>query len=595
MARKRRPVEKTEPARAAEAANPSSSLPPFWHTLAAVALIVLAVTAAYCNSFDGALIFDDIQSIEENPSIRQLWPLSDVLRPPSGGETVSGRPMLNLSLALNYAVSGIRPWGYHVTNLAIHVLAALLLFGVVRRTLLLPRLREQWAGASTLIAMAVAILWAVHPIQTESVTYVIQRAESLVALFYLLTLYLFVRGTQSTKPVLWYSASVVACLLGMATKEVMLSAPIVVLLYDRAFLTSRLDRSLQRRWGLYLAMALTWLPLTYLVVTTGLLERRNEFGAPSPLAYACTQPGVILHYLRLCIWPDGLCLDYRWRVATTPSEILPGMFLVGALAAATLWGLVRNRPWGFLGACVFLILAPSSSIVPLADLAFEHRMYLPLAALVTFVVVGGYLACEAMVGREWLSRAAMRALGGTLVVVGCIALGVLTYQRNTDYSDVYTIWYDTAQKAPRNPRAHDGVGKALLSEKRNLSEAEGWCRKALEIDPDYYPAICNLAVILSEQGRLDEAIECNRKGIALYRDYPKFHYNLATDLRRLGQLGDAAAEFREVVRISPNDANAYHNLGLVTFRMGDPTEAMNCFQKAVEIVPRYANRIIISV
>ena len=201
-----------------------------------------------------------------------------MLCPPSHGETVSGRPVLNLSLALNYAVSGCDVRGYHVTNLAIHLAAALLLFGIVRRTL--PRFRGCGGGQqlarlqlATPLALAIALLWAVHPLQTESVTYIVQRAESLMGLFYLLTLYCFLRGAGSARAIFWYAGSVLACLLGMATKEVMVSAPLVVLLYDRTFLAGSFREAWRRRWAYYLALAATWLLLAWLVAQTGLLPR----------------------------------------------------------------------------------------------------------------------------------------------------------------------------------------------------------------------------------------------------------------------------------------------------------------------------------
>ncbi len=235
-----------------------------WAIVAAAGLIVLVTAAAFSSSFAGVFVFDDEFAITNNPTIRQLWPIWTTLCPPRHGETVTGRPLLNLSLAINYAISGYGVWSYHAVNLAIHILGALLLFGILRRTFLLPTMRDRWGAAALPLAFVVALLWAIHPLQTESVTYIVQRAESLVGMFYLLTLYCFIRGTSVAgsgvrgqglrkfsvfsfqfrrihpssfilPPVAWYAGSVLACLLGMASKEVMISAPLVVLLYDRTF------------------------------------------------------------------------------------------------------------------------------------------------------------------------------------------------------------------------------------------------------------------------------------------------------------------------------------------------------------------------
>ncbi|HKD36724.1 MAG TPA: glycosyltransferase family 39 protein, partial [Pirellulales bacterium] len=223
----------------------------------ALAAIFVAAIAVFGNSFNGDLIFDDLGWITNNPTIHHLWPLDNVLFPQHNGFD-SGRPVLNLTLAINYAISGNDPRSYHVVNIAIHILAGWTLFGIVRRTLLTPALRARFAAAATPLALAVTLLWLVHPLQTGSVSYVIQRTEALVGLFYLLTLYCVIRGAESDRPRRWYAAAVVACFLGMGTKEVMATAPLVVLLYDRAFLAGSFSEAFRRRWGLYLAMAATW-------------------------------------------------------------------------------------------------------------------------------------------------------------------------------------------------------------------------------------------------------------------------------------------------------------------------------------------------
>lgn len=194
-----------------------------WTPFVAGCVLVAATFAAYHNSFSGPLVYDDIAAIKENPTILDLSRLADVLNPPNdSGITVNGRPLINLTLAINYAIGGTEVVGYHVLNLVIHMLAALALFGILRRSLALPLLRTRFGTGpgATSLAFCTALLWAVHPLQTESVTYIIQRAESLVGLFYLLTLYLFVRSVQSPRPIVWQSLAVLACLFGMASKEV---------------------------------------------------------------------------------------------------------------------------------------------------------------------------------------------------------------------------------------------------------------------------------------------------------------------------------------------------------------------------------------
>ena len=232
-----------------------------WRALAGGAILAAIAAAAYSRTFSVPMFYDDVPSILHNPTLRHLgsafWP--------GGRSTVSGRPVLNLSLALNYAVSGTNVWSYHALNLAIHALACMALFGIVRRTLA-PREGER----ASIIAFCVALTWAVHPLLTESVTYLVQRAESLMGLLYLLTLYCFIRGAaaDAVRPRAWQALAVIFCLLGMGAKEVMVSAPLIVLLYDRTFLAGSFREAWRRRRGVYAGLAATWLILPFLVLST---------------------------------------------------------------------------------------------------------------------------------------------------------------------------------------------------------------------------------------------------------------------------------------------------------------------------------------
>src|SRR5262249_12168613 len=346
---------------------------------------------AYANSFSGPLIFDDVPWIGTNPHIRHLWPLRNILLAPPGAPG-TGRPVICLTLVLNYAVSGLHPWSYHVANLVIHASAALVLFGIVRRTLQGPRLRERFGTRANGLAAAVAVCWAVHPLQTESVTYIIQRMEFLMGLFLLLTLYCVIRGHDSPRRSEWYATAVVCCALGMGSKEGMVIAPIIVLLYDRIFLADSWTELWKKRSMLYAGLAATWLILISLVIVNN-ARGAELLGSPavSWWPYAKNQFGAIAHYLRLTFWPDKLCLDYGWQVPPWPgSWKAMGVVLVFGLAAATGWALANVPPVGFLGAWFFLTLAPTSSVVPIQDMVAERRMYLPLAAVVTLTVIAAW-------------------------------------------------------------------------------------------------------------------------------------------------------------------------------------------------------------
>jgi 4-amino-4-deoxy-L-arabinose transferase-like glycosyltransferase len=242
-----------------------------------IPLLVIGIgLLVYSNSLRVGFMFDDVPHIVENPRIRQLWPPWDVL-------THTSRPVVMLSLALNHALGGLNPWGYHLFNVGIHILAALALYGVVRLTFLSETLRPRFGPATAgWLAGVVSLIWLVHPLQTESVTYVIQRGESLMGLFHLLTLYCVIRSSGSAGSMWWQVGAVTSCALGMASKPVMVTAPVVVLLYDRVFLAKSWSEVMQRRWRLYAWLAATWLLLPLLLYWQALEPLEVE---PMPSMY----------------------------------------------------------------------------------------------------------------------------------------------------------------------------------------------------------------------------------------------------------------------------------------------------------------------
>ena len=458
----------------------SSKLQPQGSTVIAVGILVAAGILIYANSFSAPFVFDGRDQIEQNLAIRTLWPLWAPTR-----DTM--RPVGWWSFAINYAIGGTNVWGYHATNLAIHLAAALTLFGIVRRSLSGERLASRFGPKAWGLALVVALLWLVHPLQTQSVTYIYQRFESLMGLFFLLTLYSFIRAQDCSRQTTWYVAAVACCLLAVTTKEVAAVLPLLVLWYDRAFVAASWRDIYQRRWRLYAGLSGTWMVLAMIVYrqsdkfpNAGLLVVEGL----TPLQYAASQPGVIAHYLRLSLWPTGLCLDYAWPVAATAAKIVPPLALVATLLALTAWSMFRWPAWSFLGAWFFLILAPTSSIVPIADLAFEHRMYLPLAAVITGGVIGGHLIIEWLLAGRWPTatwRPLVSALiGYGLVLMISMTLGSLTIKRNLDYRSAAAIWGDCVLKSPNNARAHNNLGIAL-ADHGQVKEAFVHFRKAEEI------------------------------------------------------------------------------------------------------------------
>lgn len=499
------------------------------------------------------------------------------------------RPLIGLSLAINYAISGLDTWSYHVFNLLIHVLAALTLFGIVRRTLLTEPLRERFGQASFALALVVALLWVVHPLQTQSVTYIIQRCESQMGLFYLLTLYSAVRGFTSDRKALWYSSAIASGAAGMMSKQVMVTAPLMVLLYDWLFFSPSLKKALSERKHLYLGLAATWGVLAATIMAAPAnLTAGFEVKSITPFSYFKSQPGVVVHYLRLSLWPDSLVLDYAWPEAKTFGEVAPYALILVLLGGATLWALARRKPWGFLGAWFFLILSLTSSFMPFSDLAYEHRMYLPLASVVGAVVLGGYALGGHLLRRMVTVEAERRRLGRlaavALVALAAASLGSLTLRRNLDYQSPITMWSDVVSKRPENSRGHTNVGK-FLAERGHLDRALHHFSEACRYNPESPSAHNNLGQALIAMGDYKEGAVHLKEALRLRPNYAYAHYNLGQALYAQGELDGAAAHFSQALRSDPSHAEAYFNLGLTREKQGDYREAVNCYRSALRLQP----------
>jgi protein O-mannosyl-transferase len=546
-------------------------------------LIIAAGVGAYHNSFTAPFHLDDHSSVEDNLSIRHLWPIWNGLSP-APASFVAGRPIVNLSLAVNYALGGTDVWGYHAFNLAVHVLAALTLYGIVRRTLLRPSLRERFGSAAEWVALAVAVIWAVHPLQTEAVTYISQRCESLMGLFYLLTLYGFIRGAESRGSAGWFAVSVAACFLGVGSKEVMVTAPLMVLLYDRTFVSGGFREAWSRHWRLYLGMAGSWLWLGRLMA--GLSTRDVGYGLGSTWwGYGLTESRAVVQYLRLAVWPHPLVFDYGPYVPAGPlAAVAPYALILAVLAIGVVLALKRWPAIGFVGAWFFVILAPTSSVVPIMGSPMaEHRMYLPLAAVVTAVAIGGFmLRKNLLVTQPWTSRILAYGISGVVVAL----LTVLTIQRNRDYLSEFTIWQDTLAKCPNNPRAHYSMGLVLQRSGQMEGAEEQW-EEALRIKPDYADAHYNLGLALVQKGQVPAAIQQWEQALQFKPDFAEAHYNLGLALAQAGHVPEAIEHWEQTLRIKPDYVMAHYNLGVALENAGRVAEAIRQYEQTLKIQPDY--------
>jgi len=443
----------------------------------------------------------------------------------------------------------------------------------VRRTLASPKLPARYAARAPALALAAAMLWVVHPLQTESVTFISQRAESLMGLFYLLTLYCFARSTASKNGHAWLACSVASCLAGTFCKEVAATAPLVALLYDRAFVAGTFAEAWRRRAIYYLALVATWLPLGVLVWNAGNRGGSVGFGVGVKWQdYALAQLPAIAHYLALAAWPHPLTLDYSTTLPLPAGAILPSALLVGALATGTIFLLWKRPALGFLGAWFFIILAPSSSIIPVGtEVTAEHRMYLPLAALCVLLVLA-LAAC---------SRP--RVFAGAVGLLA-LALGALTVERNGDYRTEIDNYHADVAINPGNDRAHMNLG-VLLAEHARLQESVQEYRTALALNPNAADTELNLGLALAKLGRNDEALADYRAALRINPDYDLAHAILADTYTAAGDVKDALAEYSAVAHLDPDSEPAQLNFGKALMLAGQLPEAVAQIRTAIQLAP----------
>ncbi len=391
------------------------------------------------------------------------------------GELVDGMPP-----TIWFALDGGHVAISRGINLGLHVATACTMFAVLRRTLRLPHLQERFGAGAGWLAFGVSAIWMLHPLQTAAVTDVARRPELVAGLAVVLSLYATIRE--------WRVRAVAACALGMLANELAAAIPLLVLLYDRTFLTGGFRETLRARSGFYAMLGATWALIVWRVMPGDFHGGVQPWGAAtSPWMYLQVQCQAVVHYLRLALWPEPLVFDYGVVRPGAFVWVLPPAFFLLSLATVSAVALWQVRARGFLGAWFFLLLVPTSSVWPVAaEPMAESRMHLPLAAVVTLVVLGVYR----IAGRRTVMIGALLAL----------ALGGATVRRNLDYRDALTLWTDTAEKRPDNARAHARVAALQLSAGK-VAEAIASGAEAIGLDPYNADAHFALGQALQRAGR----------------------------------------------------------------------------------------------
>lgn len=599
-------------------ASTSSVIPPSSRRHVWLAVLVLTILAAV--SFGPAIIapfdFDDYPGIVDNASIRRLWP-ADYLRPSAERATpVGGRPIVGLSLAFNYRINALlgvaqaplttsaaQTTGYHLINIALHVVIALLLTLILQEVMRRERIVEE--NYASLIAIAVAGLWLIHPIQTEAVDYVIQRTELLGAFFIVLGFYCVVRGagsagrspslTEPEKPLWWNVGAVLCAVLGVASKETVVVLPAVVVAYDVAFapVGTRVRAVWASRWRFYVALICAC-GLTALAMSGGRGHSAGFGGPVTAGAYLYSQGWAIANYLRLLLWPDRLAFDYGLRPIGGAAPLV-GWLVVGALAfgTAVAWLRPATRKLAFLGTWFFALLAPSSSFIPIhTEIAAERRVYLASVSVIVCAALGlrwvrsiEDRASRRMV-RRWVVfasaiaiallsssgaleiathvslpagviRVALGIIAGILVALltdyrpGGVWAGVLSLAvaycvgsavRSETYDDLVRRWSNGVMRTPENARAYDNLASAILrADTPHVAAADSVLQVAMKIDPAFGPAWYRAGTIALARGQYERAESLLRRALELQPE----------DAATTGKLADVYLARREPAKAIP--------------------------------------------
>jgi tetratricopeptide (TPR) repeat protein len=538
--------------------------------IAAVCLII------YSNTFGSGFYFDDGYNFTENFLVKNIF------RPGLIWNYNPTRFITLFTLSFNYQIGGLNPAGYHIFNILVHIAASILVFRLAKLTLGLPGIKEKTENVNAdYAALFIALIFAAHPLQTQAVTYIIQRAASMASMFYIASVlfyaeYRLKKGGKGGAE--FYILSLISCLLGMFTKEIVFTLPLMIVVYELLFFY---DGSRKAKVGLipYL-LTLPVIPLTIKFMSPGaakeMAQASNQISAYS---YFITQFKVILTYIRLVFLPVGQNLDYDYPLSTgffEPATLISFLALAG-LFILGLYFIRRNRLVSFGIFWFFLTLAVESSIMPIRDVIFEHRMYLPMAGAAFLIV---YLLSEYIP----LKFSRILFYAGAIVIV---ALAGAAFARNKVWANEYTLWNDAVQKSPRKARCYSNRGVALLNMKK-YDDAISDFNKALSINKNFKNAYFNRGSAFYYKKEYDKAAADFTKTIALDSAYAFAYNNLGAILLERRQIGKALSCFKKALKNDTNYAAAYNNRGVLAKAVGDYETAAQYYKKAIQKNSSYA-------
>ena len=562
--------------------------------LFALFLISLSIAFGYGRTLNDPFQLDDEAAFVHNPAvhIKELNP--STLFPLFSGN----RPIPNLTFALNYYLGGFEPRGYHLANLLIHLITTYLVYLFFLKTLSLSdfesRLHPQSGISGKEISLIGALFWSLHPVQTESVTYIVQRMTSVGTLFYLLSLFAYINGRVGGGRLswLWLMISILSYALALGSKENMVSLPVIILLYEFFFIRQFRFGMSRRTGAIFIVMSLLFLggAAWIIKIHTGtvsnlsaLLFERYGVEDFNPVIRVMTEWRVLIYYLSLLLFPDPgrMNLDYDFPLSRSLVDPVTTLFSLLTILALIGFACFRGKKYPIAAFSIlwfFINLAIESSFINF-DLVFEHRLYLPSIPFFLLSAAALYFAVSQL--KSYRSEA---MLGISMVIFLLLATG--TRERNRVWETPISLWSDAATKSPEKGRVLNNLGEAYLEAGR-LEEAKSTFKRVIRLEPKNQAALNALGYLYHAEGRTDEAIANFNAVLELNRNDPAAHLNLGVMLAELGRSEPALTEYREAARLKPDLIAAHLNAGILYSNTNRLDEALAEYRKVVELNPGY--------
>ncbi len=541
---------------------------------------------SYSNTLESPMVLDDIGRIVKNPDVRITELTADnLIRAAIGEKSTEARPVGNISFALNYYFHHYQLWGYHVVNIIIHILTGIVLYVFIKITISLPSANIEDHTIYS-IAFFGALLWLVHPLQTQSVTYIVQRLNSLATLFYVLSFWLYVKGrlaeTKKGK-LFWFTCAGLSWILSLGCKQNTAILPFLIFLYEWYFLQDRNLDWLKRSLKYVLVVLVLFGILSFIYLGTDPVEKLSSIGDYSKgeftiLQRVLTQPRVVIYYLSLIFfpYPSRLNLDYDFPLSYSLVDPVTTLISLSLIIGLLILSVYLSRKERLISFCIlwfFGNLVIESSVIPLA-IIFEHRNYLPsmLVCLIPVLIAYRYIKWE------WIRVGIL----GVFVIM----LSFWTYQRNQVWENGITLWSDVVKKSPNKARPHFNLG-AEYSHLDKIDEAIPYYQKAIEINPNKAQVYVNLGDAMEKQGKPDEAFEHYKKALQLKPDLAEAHNNMGALLAAKGRADEATEFYKNALEIRPYYAVAHFNLGGVLVEQGKIDQGISHYFKAIDLQPDY--------